>query len=324
MDKTVFDLIYKQYKQYKQLECKAMNDKMNTFERVLRPYRVKNAIIMAAGLSSRFTPLSYEIPKPLLTVKGEVLIERQIKQLHESGINEIAIVVGYKKEMYQYLVDKFGVELIENPEYLTKNNHSSLYYVREKLGNTYICSGDNYFVENVFESHVWDSYYAAVYKHGETNEWCLTYDDSGLITAVDKGGKDKWVMLGHAYFSYEFAKNFSKILENIYDNPLIKDYFWEDIFINYIDQLPMYIKKYEDGIIFEFDTLEELREFDHSYIDNTNSRILKNICIHLKCKERDIHDIQPIKENNEVVGFSFRVNNMLYSYFYNNCKIMKG
>ena len=43
--------------------------------------KVDNAIILAAGTASRFAPLSYEIPKGLIEVKGEVLIERQIKQL---------------------------------------------------------------------------------------------------------------------------------------------------------------------------------------------------------------------------------------------------
>ena len=58
-------------------------------------YNVDNAIIMAAGVSSRFAPLSYEKPKALITVNGEVLIERQIRQLREVGINEIVVVVGW-------------------------------------------------------------------------------------------------------------------------------------------------------------------------------------------------------------------------------------
>ena len=40
---------------------------------------VKHAVIMAAGLSSRFAPLSYEKPKALFEVRGEILIERQIE-----------------------------------------------------------------------------------------------------------------------------------------------------------------------------------------------------------------------------------------------------
>ena len=62
----------------------------------LAPYRVDNAIIMAAGMSSRFVPLSLEKPKGLLGVKGEVLIERQIEQLQAAGIQNIILVLfGY-------------------------------------------------------------------------------------------------------------------------------------------------------------------------------------------------------------------------------------
>ena len=45
----------------------------------------RNAIIMAAGMSSRFAPLSLETPKALLNVKDEIMIERQIGQLREAG-----------------------------------------------------------------------------------------------------------------------------------------------------------------------------------------------------------------------------------------------
>ena len=46
--------------------------------------KVNNAIIMAAGTASRFAPLSFEKHKALIEVKGEILIERQIRQLQEA------------------------------------------------------------------------------------------------------------------------------------------------------------------------------------------------------------------------------------------------
>lgn len=104
----------------------------------LHPYKVNNAIILAAGLSSRFAPISYEKPKGLLRVRGEVLIERQIEQLHEAGIQDITVVVGYKKAYFFYLESKYGVSIVVNNEYASKNNHSSLYCVRNRLANTYI------------------------------------------------------------------------------------------------------------------------------------------------------------------------------------------
>ena len=76
-----------------------------------------NAIIMAAGTSTRFAPLSYEKPKGLLEVKGEILIERQIRQLKEAGIEDIIVVVGYKSGQFSYLEEKFGVRIVMNEDY---------------------------------------------------------------------------------------------------------------------------------------------------------------------------------------------------------------
>lgn len=55
----------------------------------LKNYRVDNAVILAAGLSSRFAPISYERPKGLLKVRGEVLIERQIKHKRRESMKSL-------------------------------------------------------------------------------------------------------------------------------------------------------------------------------------------------------------------------------------------
>lgn len=287
-------------------------------------YKVKNAIIMAAGQSSRFVPLSYEYPKALLNVKGEILIERQIRQLKEAGIDDITVVVGYKKELFYYLKDKFKVNIVENPEYNVRNNHSTLYYVRDLLSNTYICSADNYFTENVFEDYVEKAYYSAVFNEGPTNEWCIMTDEKGLIKNVVVGGHDSWVMMGHAFFSEPFSEKFVKILENVYDNPEIKPLLWEGIYVKYINELPMYIRKYPKGIIFEFDTLDELRAFDKKYWDCTGSKILEQISEKLKCKQRDIVNINPLKRFEKTIGFTFVVNGKHYQYLYDDNVLKTG
>ena len=282
----------------------------------VQQHQVDNAIIMAAGLSSRFAPLSHEYPKALLKVKGEILIERQIKQLQAVGIDDITIVVGYKKEQFDYLIDKFQVSIVENPEYNDRNNHSSIYYVRERLANTYICSADNYFTENVFESSVDHAYYSAVFEEGDTDEWTLQTDETGLITDVKIGGNDSWVMLGHVFFSSEFSKKFVEILEAIYDLPETADLLWENIYVDYIKELPMYLRKYSQKTIFEFDSLDELRTFDTKYLNDTGSKILQQIAQELNCEEKEIIDTKPVKENDETIGFELLVHNRAYKYFY--------
>lgn len=227
--------------------------------------RVDNAIIMAAGIASRFAPLSYRIPKALLEVRGEILIERQIEQLVAAGIPEIIVITGYMAEKFEYLRDKFGVRLINNPEYLQRNNNSSIYVARKHLKNSYICSADNYFMHNPFEKEVDASYYSAVYIDGETSEWCIEERD-GIIANVTVGGHDSWVMMGHVFWAEEFSQKFREILEHEYNKTDTADKMWETIYIEHISELPMKIRKYPPGYIFEFDTMVDLQKFDLSYV----------------------------------------------------------
>lgn len=284
--------------------------------------KVDNAIIMAAGTSSRFAPLSYEKPKALIEVRGEVLIERQIRQLREAGIEEVVVVTGYKAEQFEYLKDKYGVVLINNPYYLTRNNNSSIYAAREYIKNSYICSSDNYFITNPFESDVDESYYAAVYMEGQTGEWCILEED-GWIKDVKVGGQDSWVMLGHVFWSESFSRYFLHILEDEYEWPETADKLWETIYIEHINELPMKIRKYPADFIFEFDTLDELREFDDSYISNTRSEILTKIAGELGVEEKEIRSVKAFKDkDNAAAGFTFETSKK-YKYYYKTEKMEK-
>lgn len=277
--------------------------------------KVDNAIIMAAGTASRFAPLSYEKPKALVEVRGEVLIERQIRQLRDAGIEEVVVVTGYKAEQFEYLKDKYGVVLINNPYYLTRNNNSSIYAAREYIKNSYICSSDNYFITNPFESDVDESYYSAVYMEGETGEWCIS-EDGGWIKDVKVGGEDSWVMLGHVFWSESFSRSFLHILEDEYEWPETADKLWETIYIEHINELPMKIRKYPADFIFEFDTLDELREFDTSYITNTRSEILKKVAGELGVEEKEIRSVKAFKDkDNAAAGFTFETGKK-YKYYY--------
>ena len=280
-------------------------------------FKVDNAIIMAAGTASRFAPLSYERPKALIEVKGEVLIERQIRQLREAGIDEIIVVVGYMKESFMYLKDKFGVIIVENNDFLTRNNNASIYVVKDYLKNSYVCSSDNYFSENPFESEVDSAYYAAVYADGDTKEWCMTESEDGFINSVTVGGRNAWFMLGHTFWDEKFSKSFLEILESIYELPETANLLWESIFMEHLDKLKMKIRRYSDDVIFEFDTLDELRVFDESYVDDTRSLILKSVASQLGCRESEITEVTAYKDkNNAAAGVRFTVKGKIYEYTY--------
>ncbi len=270
---------------------------------------------MAAGTSSRFVPLSAEYPKGLLEVKGERLVERQILQLHGAGIDDITIVTGYKAGSFEYLRDKFGVDMVYNHDYARYNNTSSMICVLDRLADTFVCSSDNYFPENVFLDNPGHSYYSALYARGITGEYCMYTDDDDNITSVSVGGADSWYMIGHVFFSGDFSRKFARILRREYEKEETRLGYWEDVYIRFIDVLPkMKIRRYKESEIKEFDTLDELRGFDRSYIDDTRSIVIKDIAGEMGCKESVLTGFRREGLHGHHLQFTFLKDGRTYRY----------
>jgi len=274
-------------------------------DQYLNEHKIDNAIILAAGVSSRFVPLCFEKPKALLEVKGQVMIERQISQLKEAGISEIVIVVGHMKNMFSYLVEKYGVKLVETDTYKVRNNHASVYAARKYLRNSIITSADLYFNENIFQKYGYDAYYCTVYREGETDERGIETDVYDRIINTFYGASDTWITLGYAYFNERFSENFLEILEKEYNKPETMQKFWADIQDEHLCELYMYAKRCDGDIIYEFDSLEELREFDISYCNDAHSSLLYQIANVLKTSESNLGNFKPISKEDLGRGFIF-------------------
>lgn len=269
---------------------------------------------MAAGTSSRFVPLSEEYPKGLLNVRGEILVDRQIRQLQEAGINDITIVVGFMSSMFSYLKDKFCVDIVMNEDYNRFNNVSSIYRVLDRLYNTFICSSDNYFPNNIFNKYSTESFYCAQYATGHTDEYCFDIDDKGYIQNVRVGGENSWYMIGPAFFNYDFSSRFREIMLKEYTMPETKQMYWEDIYIKHISELRMRVEKFGPNDLFEFDSLDELRSFDITYQDNTRSNIIRKIATELSCPEHVLHSFKRINIKEKRLAFSFKKEDVSYEY----------
>ena len=281
----------------------------------MEPYKVHNAIILAAGMSTRFVPFSYEKPKGLTVVKGEVLIERQIRQLREAGIKEIVLVLGHMMEKFLYLVNKFGVKVIVNNEYRYKNTHSSVYFARDYLKNSYICCADNYFTQSVFHQYEYHSLYSVLYMEGTwRGERGVTTDNKGLIIATQRPAVDQWVMNGYAYFDSTFSEKFKHILEDMWNTPGSDNLYWEQIYAEHVDELHLYAMQYTDQEVMEFDSVVELEKFDPEFIKFNDIMLTRNICKTLSCTPSDIHDIRPILKGYTNKSFSFSCREKKYIY----------
>ncbi|GHU62642.1 hypothetical protein FACS189418_4400 [Clostridia bacterium] len=228
-------------------------------------FKVDNAIILAAGLGSRLLPLTASTPKGLISVLGEPMVERQVRQLQESGIFDITILVGYLKEKFAYLVEQYGVKLLYNPEYAHKNTLATLYHARHLLQNTYILVSDNWLRYNMFHSEERCSWYSSVFASGHTSEWCLHLDEKKRIISVQIEGKDLPVMYGPAFFTRPFSQQFISLLEEYYRRSDTDNYYWEHILLENTDKLMVYANIQADNQVYEFESLKELQAFDSSY-----------------------------------------------------------
>lgn len=280
--------------------------------RFLQPFKVDAALILASGFGSRCVPLTYETPKGLLEVYGERMIERQIRQLHEAGVQNITIVVGYLKEKFDYLVDKWGVSLLYNPEY---TNHNTIATIRNSADflrgkNCYILSSDNWMRYNLYHAYEPAAWYAASYMKGKTKEWALNFSRNGAIQSVHVGGEDCWCMYGPVYFSKEFTEKFLPLVDSYYHMPGTEEYYWEDVYLRNIRSLPaLYINKQPEYEIYEFENLEELRQFDDKYIQHSGSAAMELVSSVFHVPESDITGIRCLKAGMTNKSWLFHIQN---------------
>lgn len=283
-------------------------------QKYLDEFKVDNAIIMAAGFGSRFIPFSYTSPKGLLNVNGEALVERQIRQLKDVGIEEIIVVVGHLKEKFQYLKDKYDVCLVENKDYFRMNNISTLFHAAQYLKRSYILTSDIYMPNNLYHKYEKDSWYACRYFSGETDEWGVSLDQNNNIIEVNKHGYNQWAMYGPAFFDFSFSKKILDDIKELYDIPAAQQFYWEDVYRNNFHSYKMKALKLGMEAIYEFESVEELRVFDKSYLENGKNPILDYIAAVFSVDQSKIKELLPLKADEFYNRFEFKINNKTYIF----------
>ena len=277
--------------------------------------RVKNAVILAAGGGDINAKSVYNMPKGLFVKNGETLIERQIRQLKEAGINDITVVVGYKQELYFFLVDKWGVNLEINTD-LKKNNVFSLYMAKNFLGSTYILNCDNYFEENPFSQFEYNSFHATVYKENAHNELVVKKNQSGRILSVYSCAMSGECIYGHAFIDTELSRRLVKFMDDEIDDFRISALFWEEFIARHSDDLEMYVREYPADFLFEFDSIQEIQNIDGLFLSNVSGWINEKICAVLNCTEDEITDINVLQKGLSNILFTFVVRGVRYIFRY--------
>lgn len=133
-------------------------------------------------------------------------------------------------------------------------------------------------------------------------------------------------MIGHAFWNEFYSRKFVQILEDIYEDNTTKGKLWETVYKEHITQLKMKIRCYASNDIYEFDSLDELRLFDHKYLNDSGSLIMQELSRKLNCSESEMTNMKPLlSDKGKIIGvlFQCKKNNYCYNYETKELDILK-
>jgi len=182
-------------------------------------------VILVAGRSVRMQDVTNGLPKSFLDVGGKALIDRNVDSLHDQGVTDITLVVGYRQELFR---ERFpGLNFVVNPDYATTNTAGSLYLALSEQENkpVLVLNGDVYLGEGVFQT-VLDAAgktVAAVKRHPLSDEEVKVFVDGTRVTRIGKY-LDHDQAFGEAFGVYLLSPKFATYLKRelyLLNNPRI-------------------------------------------------------------------------------------------------------
>lgn len=283
------------------------NNITDSAKKFINASKPKSAVILAAGFGMRMVPLNSELPKGLIEVHGEPLIERTIRHLNEAGISDIYIVVGFMKEMYDYLIDKYGVNLIVNTEYAKRNNLFSLSLATKYISDTYIVPCDIWCETNPFcgfEPYSWYMVSDLV-----DNESSVRVNRKRELVSVSpsQGGN---AMVGISYITAADSKEICEKINLLVNDPHYDGAFWEEVLYQK-NKMTVHAKIVHTENVVEINTYEQLRELD-SNSNQLHSDAIKLIKQVLDCNLDDIKNITVLKKGMTNRSFLFECKGQKY------------
>ena len=238
-----------------------------------------NAIILGAGFGSRLLPLTKDKPKPLIKFAKKTLLDRNIEIFKKYGINDISVVVGYKKEK----IILPNITYFENKNYQENSTLSSLFCAEKKiLDSTIIVYSDIIFQENVLEKLLNNNNDISVVIDQKWVKYWKLRNVESIYDATESNGLFIGLMKLQNNGSKKFQELYHKIKENYSNNnnELNKNLSFEKLRI--VDLLEGLIKlKYPihsiliDNGWLEFDTISDYELYSDMYNKNILSKLIK-------------------------------------------------
>lgn len=271
---------------------------------LFRKSKPQRAVILAAGFGMRMVPINTTVPKGLLEVDGERLIDRLIMQLHEVGVTDIIVVVGYLKDSFEYLMDEYGIKLVYASDYAHTNNLHSLALAVDQIDNAYIVPCDIWCDKNPFKENELYSWYMVSDLVDETSEVRVNRKMELVRVSGNACGNE---MVGISYLTGKEAEKVAIRIKEYSSISSYNDKFWEEALYQ-DDRMIVQAKVVHAADVIEINTYEQLRDLD-SNSNQLKSETLRIIASCFSCAVNDIVDIEILKRGMTNRSFLFRITN---------------
>ncbi|MDO5055522.1 MAG: NTP transferase domain-containing protein [Pasteurella oralis] len=199
-----------------------------------------NAIILAAGLGSRFKDITKNTHKALLPIDRIPNIERTVKYLKQANIENIYIVTGHLADQFNNLHDKYGCHISYNEKYKDYNSIYSFAIVQEYFSNSYIIDSDVVLFRNIFlDAPETSCYFVVKRPESEDKEWVPIVNEEGKIIRIDVTNEPLPSLLGISYWAKSDSDKIKiKLKEYLYPNILSQSaLYWDNIPMEIIAEL---------------------------------------------------------------------------------------
>ena len=204
------------------------------------------AFILCAGLGTRLRPISNQIPKCLLEVKGETLLERHIRKLKEINVSEIIINLHHKPDSIKEFLNlkkNFGIDIVFSEEETLMGTGGALVKAKEEIGTeTFILISGDLYTEYPLES-----------LNNKVNE-------AHLVSVKNGGSKgdfsiEKGIVIEGNEFNYGGIATINPVL--LEDKTHQHKEFWKDIILPSVKEKKVSAEIYK-GVLKNINTKEDL------------------------------------------------------------------
>lgn len=229
-----------------------------------------NAIILAAGKSSRMYKGGANLPKGLLPILGIPNIERIILMLHMLDIYEIIIAVPFDSLQFDYLGKKYSCTVIHIPPE-NKNTLMTMNYLIAYIGDTFIIEGDVVCAKNIFRPFEYSTYYVMKYVHPESDEWNVITDSDDNIIRFEVGTHLTPAIFGVSFWTQKDSLLLIKYLKSQMENKHTNEsnFFWDDNIAELLGTICLKAYEITSDMACEMNTITE-----YQYANNLCKKML--------------------------------------------------